>query len=218
MELAGLIAWALDHLSYGVVFLLMLLENSVVPLPAELIVTPAAYKAANGEMDAAVLIVVSTLGSIAGAIVNYYLSLWIGRPLIYRFADSRWGRLMFLSGKKLEYAENLFRDVYRPLASCRPSVHIDSCRTCADEFWRICLLHGGGFGHLELVAGGSGVLLDVFASGGRNCAGVGEIWHAGQCRFFRLAFCFACRLCGEALCAPPSGEGIERRILLRFSL
>lgn len=109
MELAGLIAWALDHLSYGVVFLLMLLENSVVPLPAELIVTPAAYKAANGEMDAAVLIVVSTLGSIAGAIVNYYLSLWIGRPLIYRFADSRWGRLMFLSGKKLEYAENLFR-------------------------------------------------------------------------------------------------------------
>ena len=103
MELAGLIAWALDHLSYGVVFLLMLLENSVVPLPAELIVTPAAYKAANGEMDAAVLIVVSTLGSIAGAIVNYYLSLWIGRPLIYRFADSRWGRLMFLSGKKLEY-------------------------------------------------------------------------------------------------------------------
>ena len=66
MELAGLIAWALDHLSYGVVFLLMLLENSVVPLPAELIVTPAAYKAANGEMDAAVLIVVSTLGSIAG--------------------------------------------------------------------------------------------------------------------------------------------------------
>ena len=103
-------------------------------------------------------------------------------------------------------------DVYRPLASCRPSVHIDSCRTCADEFWRICLLHGGGFGHLELVAGGSGVLLVVFASGGRNCAGVGEIWHAGQCRFFRLAFCFACRLCGEALCAQTAGKGIKRRL------
>lgn len=109
MGIAGLLEWALANLNCWVVFLLMVMENSVVPLPAELIVAPAAYKAANGEMSLTALIVLSTLGSTVGAVINYYLSLWLGRPMIYRFADSRWGRLFFLSSKKLEYAENLFR-------------------------------------------------------------------------------------------------------------
>ena len=89
MGVASIIEWALAHLSYWVVFLLMVMENSVVPLPAELIVTPAAYNAANGKMSVVLLIVVSTVGSTVGAIINYYLSLWIGRPAIYEFADSR---------------------------------------------------------------------------------------------------------------------------------
>lgn len=109
MGLSGLIEWGLAHLNYWVVFLLMVMENSVVPLPAELIVTPAAYKAANGEMDVVLLIALTTLGSTLGAIINYYLSLLLGRPLIYRFADSRWGRFFLLSRKKLEYSEDLFR-------------------------------------------------------------------------------------------------------------
>lgn len=109
MDVAGLIAWALAHLNCWVVFLLMVMENSVVPLPAELIVIPAAYKAANGGMSLAALIILSTLGSVIGAVINYYLSLWLGRPLIHRFADSRWGRLLFLDSRKLEYAEELFR-------------------------------------------------------------------------------------------------------------
>lgn len=109
MGIASIIEWALAHLSYWVVFLLMVMENSIVPLPAELIITPAAYNAANGKMDVVLLIIVSTAGSTIGAIINYYLSLWLGRPAIHKFADSRWGKMFALSSKKLEKAEGLFR-------------------------------------------------------------------------------------------------------------
>ena len=51
MDFSDLIQWCLEHLSYWVILILMILENSLVPLPSELIVTPAAYKAANGEMN-----------------------------------------------------------------------------------------------------------------------------------------------------------------------
>lgn len=109
MGIAGIVEWALANLNYWTVFLLMLMENSVVPLPAELIVAPAAYKAATGELNLFLLVAVATLGSTCGAIINYYLALWLGRPLLYRFAGSRWGKLLFLSPGKMEYAENLFR-------------------------------------------------------------------------------------------------------------
>lgn len=109
MNIGGIIEWAMANLSYWVVFLLMVMENSVVPLPAELIVTPAAYKAANGEMNVVLLIALTTLGSTLGAIINYYLSLKLGRPVIYRFVNSRWGHMLFLNQKKMEYAEHLFR-------------------------------------------------------------------------------------------------------------
>lgn len=109
MNIGGIIEWAMANLSYWVVFLLMVMENSVVPLPAELIVTPAAYKAANGEMNVVLLIALTTLGSTLGAIINYYLSLKLGRPVIYRFVNSRWGHMLFLNQKKMEHAEHLFR-------------------------------------------------------------------------------------------------------------
>ena len=109
MWLGSLIEWGMTHLTYWVVFILMVMENSVFPLPAELIVTPAAYNAANGLMSIAWLVVITTLGSTVGAIINYYLSLYIGRPAIHRFADSRVGRFFMLSSKKMEVAEDLFR-------------------------------------------------------------------------------------------------------------
>ena len=109
MNIGGIIEWAMANLSYWVVFLLMVMENSVVPLPAELIVTPAAYKAANGEMNVVLLIALTTLGSTLGAIINYYLSLWVGRPAIHHFAETRLGRLCGLNRHRLERAEDLFR-------------------------------------------------------------------------------------------------------------
>lgn len=108
MSLSGLMEWCLEHLNYWVVFVLMVLENSVVPLPSELIVTPAAYKAANGEMSILLVIFITTLGSTIGAVINYYIALAVGRPLVYRFANSRLGHLLFINRQKIEYVEALF--------------------------------------------------------------------------------------------------------------
>lgn len=108
MSLSGLMEWCLEHLNYWVVFVLMVLENSVVPLPSELIVTPAAYKAANGEMSILLVIFITTLGSTIGAVINYYIALAVGRPLVYRFANSRLGHLLFINQQKIEYVEALF--------------------------------------------------------------------------------------------------------------
>lgn len=108
MELTALFEWYLDHLNYWVLTILMILENSIVPLPAELIVAPAAYRAANGEMSLIVLIICTTLGSTIGALINYYISRHLGRYLVYKFVDSKIGRLLLLDKEKLEKAEQLF--------------------------------------------------------------------------------------------------------------
>lgn len=75
MDFSDLIQWGLKHLSYWVILILMILENSLVPLPSELIVTPAAYKAANGEMNIFLVILFTTLGALIGALINYHLAL-----------------------------------------------------------------------------------------------------------------------------------------------
>ncbi len=108
MDITAIIEWYLDHLNYWVLTILMILENSIVPLPAELIVTPAAYRAANGDMSLTMLIICTTLGSVIGAIINYYISRSLGRYVIFKFVDSRWGKLLLLNRKKLEQAEQLF--------------------------------------------------------------------------------------------------------------
>lgn len=100
--------WYWAHLNYWVITILMILENSIVPLPAEMIVTPAAYKAAQGDMNVYILILCTTFGSTIGALINYYLSRRLGRYLIYRLVDSKFGRLFMLDKGKLEKAERLF--------------------------------------------------------------------------------------------------------------
>lgn len=109
MELvATLLEWYLEHLNYWVITILMILENSLVPLPAEMIVTPAAYNAAQGEMSIYVLILCTTVGSTLGALINYYLSRRLGRYIVYCMAESRVGRLLMLDKGKLERVEQLF--------------------------------------------------------------------------------------------------------------
>ena len=108
MDFTALFDWYLSHLGYWVLTILMILENSLVPLPAELIVTPAAYRAAHGEMSLILMILCTTLGSTVGALINYYLSRHLGRFIIYRFVDSRLGRMLMLDREKLEKAEQLF--------------------------------------------------------------------------------------------------------------
>lgn len=110
MNSAALITWILAHLNYWVVVLFMAVESSFIPFPSEVVVPPAAWLAmATPEMTVVLVIVCATLGADIGALVNYYLSRWLGRPVIYRFANSRLGHLCLLNQEAVEKAEAYFR-------------------------------------------------------------------------------------------------------------
>ena len=115
------ISWYNNHLNYGTITLLMTIESSFSPFPSEVIVPPAAYQACNSDNEALyvtpskfvnVLFVIlfATLGALIGALINYFLALWLGRPIIYWFADSKVGHLLLLDSSKVQKAEDYFRD------------------------------------------------------------------------------------------------------------
>ena len=108
LESFGFIQDILHHLNYFWVTVLMAIESSFIPFPSEVVVPPAAYKAATGEMDLFLVILFATIGSDIGALMNYYLAKYLGRPIVYRFAASRLGRLCLLSPEKVEKAEGYF--------------------------------------------------------------------------------------------------------------
>lgn len=108
MEISFL-QWCLEHLNYWTITLLMTIESSFIPFPSEIVVPPAAYHAAaNGELNIALIIFFATLGACFGALINYYLALWIGKPIVYKFADSRIGHILLLDVKKIQQAEDYF--------------------------------------------------------------------------------------------------------------
>ena len=98
----------LGHLNYGTIFILMLLESTVIPVPSELVVAPAAYHAAAGNLDIWLVILFSTLGADVGATINYLAGWYLGRPIIYKFANSKWGHLCLLNQEKVEKRERYF--------------------------------------------------------------------------------------------------------------
>lgn len=109
MESIPFIAWCLENLNYWVIILLMAIESSFIPFPSEVVVPPAAYMAATtGNQNIYLIILSATIGACIGALVNYYLALYLGRPLIYRFVNSRFGHMCLLDPKKVEYAEQYF--------------------------------------------------------------------------------------------------------------
>ena len=111
MNTADLFLWILDNLNYWVVALFMAIESSFIPFPSEVVVPPAAWKAMdpNSGMSFILVIVFATIGADLGALINYYLAKWVGRPIIYRFADSRIGHMCLIDRQKVEVAEENFR-------------------------------------------------------------------------------------------------------------
>ena len=111
MNTADLFLWILDNLNYWVVALFMAIESSFIPFPSEVVVPPAAWKAMdqNSGMSFILVIVFATIGADLGALINYYLAKWVGRPIIYRFADSRIGHMCLIDRQKVEVAEEYFR-------------------------------------------------------------------------------------------------------------
>lgn len=94
---------------YLLVFIFMIIESSFIPFPSEVIVPPAAYLACTkGDVNIVAVVVIATAGAIAGALINYYLSVWIGRPIVYKFANSRFGHACLINEDKVRHAEEYF--------------------------------------------------------------------------------------------------------------
>jgi membrane protein DedA with SNARE-associated domain len=104
----NIITSLLSHLNYGTIFFLMLLESTVIPVPSELVVSPAAYHAAGGSLNIWLVILFATLGADCGATINYVAGYYLGRPIIYKFANSKWGKMCLLNQEKVEKSERYF--------------------------------------------------------------------------------------------------------------
>lgn len=105
--------WFVENANYWFVFIFMVIESSFVPFPSEVVVPPAAYLActntgAGSDMNIFLVVLIATLGALVGAFINYYLALWIGRPVVYSFADSRVGHLLMINKEKVIKAEKYF--------------------------------------------------------------------------------------------------------------
>lgn len=110
MDTAELFKWILENLDYWVVTVFMAIESSFVPFPSEVVVPPAAWKAMTDEsMNIFLVVIFATVGADLGALVNYYLARWLGRPIVYKFADSRIGHMCLIDREKVEHSEEYFR-------------------------------------------------------------------------------------------------------------
>lgn len=110
MESVTFIEWCLNNLNYWTITLLMTIESSFIPFPSEVVVPPAAYKAAsgNGELNVYLVVLFATIGANIGALINYFLAYFVGRPIVYRFANSRLGHICLINDEKVKYAEEYF--------------------------------------------------------------------------------------------------------------
>lgn len=112
--------WYAEHMNYATITALMAVESSFIPFPSEIVIPPAAYVAEDPNsslhvtdsypLNVLLIVLFGTLGAMVGAIINYLLAMWLGRPIVYAFADSKLGHLCLLSGKKVKKAEDYFND------------------------------------------------------------------------------------------------------------
>ena len=102
--------WFQAHLNYWTIMLLMTIESSFIPFPSEIVVPPAAYFAMQegSHLNIYLVVLFATVGALCGAMINYYLALWVGRPIVYKFANSRIGHMCLLDAEKVENAERYF--------------------------------------------------------------------------------------------------------------
>jgi len=104
-----IINWYMAHITYWTIFLLMAVESSFIPFPSEIVIPPAAFKAASGDMNVFLVVLVGTLGAIAGGLFNYYLAKWLGKKLLMKFANTRLAHLMLIDQSSIEKSEVYFR-------------------------------------------------------------------------------------------------------------
>src|SRR5512133_1559064 len=93
----SLFDWYMANLNYFTVALLMLIESTFLPLPSEVVIPFAAWKAAQGELNVFIVVIFGTIGALSGSLINYTLAYYLGRPIVYKFAESKAGKLFLLS-------------------------------------------------------------------------------------------------------------------------
>lgn len=98
----------MDNINYPMILFLMTLESTFIPVPSELVVPPAAWKAAQGEMNLVLVIIFSTLGCILGALINYFLAKTLGRKIIYSLVETRIAHMLFINRHSMEKSESFF--------------------------------------------------------------------------------------------------------------
>jgi len=100
--------WYMANMNYFTIALLMAIESTFIPLPSEVVIPFAAYKAAQGSLSFGGVILAGTFGALIGSLINYFLAKYLGRPLVYKFADTRFANLLMVTKEKVEHAENYF--------------------------------------------------------------------------------------------------------------
>lgn len=160
----------LSNLNYYTVFLLMLMESTVLPVPSELVVAPAAFNAAEGDYNIWLIILFATLGADCGATINYLAGYYLGRPIIYAFANSKWGKMCLLNQKKVEQAEKYF-DNHGAVATITgrlvPGIrHLISIPAglAKMNYWRFLLYTTIGAGVWNIILAGMGWYMHSFVS------------------------------------------------------
>jgi membrane protein DedA with SNARE-associated domain len=103
-----LFEWYMDNLNYFTIFILMAIESTFLPLPSEVVIPFAAYRAAQGDLSFWGVILFGTLGALAGSLFNYFLSRTLGRIIIYKLADTKFAHFFLVTREKVEEAENYF--------------------------------------------------------------------------------------------------------------
>ncbi len=101
-------AWYMANMNYYTIGLLMMIESTFIPLPSEIVVPPAAFKAAQGDLNIYLVVISATVGALMGALFNYFVSLWVGRAAIYALAETRLARMCMIKPASIEKAENYF--------------------------------------------------------------------------------------------------------------
>jgi len=103
-DIAAFLVQSIGEMGYIGIFLLMFLESTFFPFPSEVIMIPAGYLAFQGEMNLYAVVLTGILGSVAGALFNYYIAMHFGRAFLLKY-----GKYLFIKPETLDKLEAFFQ-------------------------------------------------------------------------------------------------------------
>ncbi len=106
--LASLVASIISKIGYYGIVVLMAIESSFIPFPSEIVIPPAAYLAYQGRFNIYLVVLFGIIGSLLGALINYYLAYTLGRKIVYSLANKNFFKFLLINPEKLDKAEKYF--------------------------------------------------------------------------------------------------------------